>query len=110
MNSKIIKTNEVELNNWKIGGKNPLTIFAGPNVIEETGLCIEIANKMKSITKKYGYNYIFKSSYYKPNRTDYGPKAHKGGYMGPGFEKGLEVLKKIIPASKKSVLFGNTKY
>ena len=95
MENQSIKTNIVNLSNFQIGGKNNLTIFAGPNVLEEYEVCVDIAQTMKEICLKYNFNYVFKSSYFKPNRTDYGPKAHKGGYMGPGFKDGLKSLEKI---------------
>ena len=53
--------------------------------------------KMKNLCKKYGFQYVFKSSYYKPNRTD------KGGYLGPGIEEGYNKLLEVKNITKVKI-------
>ena len=89
------KTRVINVGKYKMGGKHPIVLFAGPNVLEPLDVCLEIARHMKKVAENFGFPYVFKSSYFKPNRTDYGPTAHKGGYQGPGLEEGLKVLSKI---------------
>ena len=89
------RTRVINVGNYKMGGNLPIVVFAGPNVIEPLDICLEIAEKMKKITGELGFSYVFKSSYFKPNRTDYGKSAHKGGFRGPGLQKGLDILSKV---------------
>ena len=46
-----------------------LIIIAGPCVVENMEMCMEVARKVHSLCKKYGFKYIFKSSFKKANRT-----------------------------------------
>jgi 2-dehydro-3-deoxyphosphooctonate aldolase (KDO 8-P synthase) len=76
--------------NWT-GGIHPdvtlssqtLTVMAGPCMFESRELGFEVAARMKDLCTELGFNYIFKSSYDKANRTS-GNTAR-----GPGLEKGL---------------------
>ena len=70
----------------KIGPGQPLTLLAGPCVIEEMEICEEICSIVKAICDKLGINYVFKASFDKANRTSI------NSYRGPGIEKGLETL------------------
>lgn len=80
---------EIKIANFKIGGTNPLTLIAGPCIVEELSICEEIAEVSKRICDKYGINYIFKTSYDKANKTI------PNSYRGPGWKKGLEQLSEI---------------
>lgn len=80
---------EINLNDFKIGGTNPLTLIAGPCIIEDISICEEIAEVSKRICDKFGLNYIFKASYDKANKTI------PNSYRGPGWKKGLEQLAEI---------------
>ena len=85
-----IKTPEIKSGKLKIGGKNNITIISGPNVLEiDESINLKIAQTLKKICLKNNFQYVFKASYYKPNRTD------KGGYLGPGVEEGYRKLKYI---------------
>ena len=72
-----------------IGPGSPLTLFAGPCVIESPELCDDIAAAMKELCGKLGVSYVFKASFDKANRTSV------ESYRGPGLAKGLEVLAAI---------------
>ncbi len=80
---------KVRVGNFSIGGGEALVLCAGPCVVEETGTCAEIAAEAKRVCSEHGVNYIFKASYDKANKTI------PGSYRGPGWKKGLEVLKEV---------------
>lgn len=65
------------------------TLYAGPCVIESEEQVLEIADRIKEITKKLGINYVFKASFDKANRTSI------NSFRGPGLEEGLKILKKV---------------
>ena len=91
-------TKEVSVGNVKIGGKNPLTLIAGPCAIEGYDMCLRIGQEVKSICKKLGVQYIFKASYDKANRMS-GTTPR-----GPGIEDGLIILGEIKSALGVPVL------
>ncbi|MCL2065268.1 MAG: 3-deoxy-8-phosphooctulonate synthase [Candidatus Cloacimonetes bacterium] len=64
-------------------------LIAGPCVIEEEILMMNIAEKLKKITSERNIPLIFKSSFVKANRTSV------QSYTGPGMAKGLRILQKI---------------
>lgn len=64
-------------------------IISGPCVIENEYTCMKIAEKVKELTAKYGFDYIFKASFDKANRTSV------DSYRGPGLQEGLEILAKV---------------
>lgn len=69
--------------------KNPFLIIAGPCVLEDLDTALYIAEYLKKLTEKFGFDYIFKASFDKANRTSL------YSYRGPGLEKGLEMLSTI---------------
>jgi len=91
-------TSPVQVNNAiKVGESTPLLI-AGPCVIESLELCREVASTMKSISQKLGYNYIFKASFDKANRTA------GGSFRGDGIADGLKILQQIKDEFNVAVL------
>ncbi len=49
---------------WKsILRESQLTLIAGPCVIENERLCLQVAASMKKICARLGVNYIFKASF-----------------------------------------------
>jgi 2-dehydro-3-deoxyphosphooctonate aldolase (KDO 8-P synthase) len=82
------ETARVKVGSLEVGGET-FTVIGGPCVIEDVGVCLEVAGEMKCITADLGFNYIFKSSFQKDNRSS------AASYMGPGLEKGLEILGRI---------------
>lgn len=82
-------TNQIQINDIKIGAKNPPILIAGPCVIESERATLEHAAKLKEITKRLKLPFIFKSSYDKANRSSI------NSYRGPGLVKGLAILKKV---------------
>ena len=80
---KIVKVRDIEC------GAPQLFLICGPCVIEEDDLMMRTAEHIKKTAEKLKLPVIFKSSFMKDNRSsvDY--------YLGPGLEKGLELLAKI---------------
>ena len=72
-----------------IGPDQPLTLLAGPCVLEAEDTCFHIAETVKGICDELGIQYIFKASFDKANRTSV------TSFRGPGLEKGLEQLQGI---------------
>ena len=68
---------------------SPHVIIAGPCVIEDEPLVIDIAAALKDITTQLGFSFVFKSSYDKANRTSL------GSYRGPGLLSGLKILERV---------------
>ncbi|HDP98004.1 MAG TPA: 3-deoxy-8-phosphooctulonate synthase [bacterium] len=81
--------NQVAVGNIKIGYNQPLTIIAGPCVIESEKIIMEAAEKINAITRRLNMPLIFKSSYAKANRQSI------DSFTGPGLERGLEILDKV---------------
>lgn len=71
-----------------LNNKKPF-LMAGPCVIESRDNLFEIANRMKEITTKLGFDYIFKASFDKANRTSV------TSYRGPGLDEGLKMLSMV---------------
>lgn len=69
--------------------KSSFLIIAGPCVLEDLDTALYIAEYLKGLTEKFGFDYIFKASFDKANRTSL------FSYRGPGLEKGLQMLSTI---------------
>lgn len=82
--SKIVK-----VGNIRVGDNKNLVLIAGPCVIESEKLTLSVAEVIKKITDELNLPFIFKSSYYKGNRTAI------ENYRGPGLKKGLKILAKV---------------
>lgn len=67
----------------------PMTLIAGPCVIESEGLCLEIAQELKSQLRDLPVEFYFKASFDKANRTSI------DGFRGPGLKEGLRILDKV---------------
>ena len=72
-----------------VGSGKPLTLIAGPCVIESRDLVFEVAEAVNAICKKLGVQYIFKASFDKANRTS------ASTFRGPGVAAGLTVLQEV---------------
>jgi 2-dehydro-3-deoxyphosphooctonate aldolase (KDO 8-P synthase) len=80
---------EVRIGPVTLGGRRPLALIAGPCVIESEGACLEVAARLKELTRSLGIPLIFKSSYDKANRSSL------RSYRGPGLDRGLKVLDRV---------------
>ncbi|MEI9963261.1 MAG: 3-deoxy-8-phosphooctulonate synthase [Limisphaerales bacterium] len=75
---------------WKNLNSPPqLFLIAGPCVIENEKLCLQVAASLKKTCAALGIFYIFKASFDKANRTS------AKSFRGPGLENGLKVLAKV---------------
>jgi len=66
-----------------------MIIIAGPCKLESKEHALNIANTMKKICDDNGFDYVFKSSFDKANRT------RIKGKSGLGIEKSKEIFKKL---------------
>jgi 2-dehydro-3-deoxyphosphooctonate aldolase (KDO 8-P synthase) len=67
----------------------PMTLIAGPCVIEDEGLVLEIAQELKRQLSGLPVQLYFKASFDKANRTSI------DGFRGPGLKEGLRILAKV---------------
>lgn len=74
--------------NIVLGGKKPV-LFSGPCALENYDICIEIGTEVKAIAEENGFDYVFKASFDKANRTS------GDAFRGIGFHKSLQLLERI---------------
>ena len=84
MEQKIVKCGKLIISNSK-----PFTLIAGPCQLENEKHAIDVAEKLKEMTKKLGIGLIYKTSFDKANRTSL------KGKRGTGLEKSLPIFDKI---------------
>lgn len=85
-------TKEVSVQSVTIGGRNPLTLIAGPCVVENRDMIFFTAEKVKKICEQYSTPLIFKSSYKKANRTS------MKGFVTIGIDEALKILDDVKKA------------
>jgi 2-dehydro-3-deoxyphosphooctonate aldolase (KDO 8-P synthase) len=73
-------------------------MIAGPCVIEDERLTLEIAHTLKEYAAKLALPLIFKASYDKANRTSL------ASFRGPGLKAGLEILARVKEEVRLPVL------
>lgn len=69
----------------QVGGPK-LTVIAGPCLAESGALCEQVAGRMVEVCSSLGFQYIFKASYDKANRTS------NDSVRGAGMEAGLKII------------------
>ena len=75
---------------WKsLNTPGRLILIAGPCVIENESLCLQVASALKRICDRLGVFYVFKASFDKANRTS------AKSFRGPGLEQGLAALARV---------------
>ena len=79
----------MKLCNFEVGEKRPFFLIAGPCVIEDQALAIDVASHLKEATSELGIPFIFKSSFDKANRSSI------DSYRGKGIEEGLRILQTV---------------
>ena len=60
----------IKIKKFQISNKEPLTLIAGPCVIENSKHTYKIAEKIADICDSLEINFIFKSSFDKANRSN----------------------------------------
>lgn len=71
------------------GKADNFNLFAGPDIIEDEGMVIEVAQELKKLTTELGIPWILKCSYDKANRQS------AKNFRGPGVQSALKSLDKI---------------
>ncbi len=80
---------DIRVKDFIIGKGQPLTFICGPCVIEDEEHTLKTAKSLKEIFENSPFNFIFKASFDKANRSSI------DSFRGPGMEKGLAILKKV---------------
>ena len=73
----------------KIGGRGAFFLVAGPCVIESEEHTLRMAREIRKICRDLKMPFIFKASFDKANRSSI------SSYRGPGFAKGLDILRRV---------------
>ena len=61
----------MDLCGFDVSLDRPIFLIAGPCVVEDEGLMLEMAANLKALTTRVGIPYIFKASFDKANRTSH---------------------------------------
>ncbi len=80
---------KVKIGKFTVAEAQPMTIISGPCVIENEKMIMHTAETIKRLAEKFHFQFIFKSSYRKANRTSL------DGFTGLAFEEALGVLEKV---------------
>ncbi len=79
----------IEIGDVRVGQNCPPLLIAGPCVLEDLDIALEIALFMKEAAERNGFSYLFKASFDKANRTSV------ESFRGPGMYQGLEILAQV---------------
>ncbi len=79
----------MKLCGFEVGADRPFFLIAGPCVVEDEALVLDIAGRMRELTAELGIPYVFKASYDKANRSS------RTSFRGPGMEEGLRILGEV---------------
>lgn len=74
---------------FPVGPGAPLTIISGPCQAESYDLCVRVGEAVREKCRALGFNYVFKASFDKANRSS----IHTA--RGPGLEAGLSLLARV---------------
>jgi 2-dehydro-3-deoxyphosphooctonate aldolase (KDO 8-P synthase) len=80
------------------GPKSPLSLIAGPCVIESRAHCLGIARALAALSGRLGVALVFKASFDKANRSSL------DAYRGPGIDEGLDILAEVREATGLPIL------
>lgn len=81
--------NPAKIGPYLCGADQPLLVIAGPCVIENEALTLQIADRLANDTHSLSIQLVFKASFDKANRTSI------DAYRGPGLEEGLRILERV---------------
>jgi 2-dehydro-3-deoxyphosphooctonate aldolase (KDO 8-P synthase) len=79
----------MKLASFEVGPDRPFFLIAGPCVIESDALVIDVAGRLRDITRSLGIPFVFKASFDKANRSS------RASFRGPGIEAGLKALSRV---------------
>tara|TARA_B100001123_G_scaffold124494_1_gene144958 strand:- start:2059 stop:2886 length:828 start_codon:yes stop_codon:yes gene_type:complete len=77
----------INVKNISFSNSSPISIIAGLNVLEDEDMALNVAKKLKDVTKKLDMPFVFKASFDKANRSSV------NSYRGPGLETGVKIFK-----------------
>ena len=77
----------INIKNISFSNSSPISIIAGLNVLEDEDMALNVAKKLKDVTKKLDMPFVFKASFDKANRSSV------NSYRGPGLETGVKIFK-----------------
>lgn len=83
------KSIDVRVGNFTLSNGRPLAIIAGPCIVENEALTMQVARALKQISKQLKFPLVFKCSFDKANRSS------TESYRGPGMEEGLRILARV---------------
>jgi 2-dehydro-3-deoxyphosphooctonate aldolase (KDO 8-P synthase) len=98
MNNNQLTHHTIDLNDMKISNRLPLTLISGPCQLESLEHSMMIAEKLIEICADNDFNFVFKSSFDKANRTSHLSK------RGVGIEEGLKIFRKLKESLNVSIL------
>lgn len=75
----------------EVGGSR-FTLIAGPCLAESYDLCATVCERVQAVAARLGWNYVFKASFDKANRTS------AGSDRGAGISAGLDILARVAQA------------
>ena len=84
----------LSIGNIKVGTNQRPLLIAGPCVLEDFEIALDIGKYMKSVADELDFSYVFKASFDKANRTSI------SSFRGPGLKEGLEILLKVKKSLK----------
>ncbi len=88
---------EIDLGGRRFG-REEFFVIAGPCVIEDPELTLDIARELQAVAQRLDLPLIFKASFDKANRTSI------TSFRGPGLEEGLKVLAEVKRATGLPVI------
>jgi 2-dehydro-3-deoxyphosphooctonate aldolase (KDO 8-P synthase) len=80
---------KVKVGSFEIANDLPITVIAGPCVIESLDHSLFMVDNLVKITNKLGLNFVYKSSFDKANRSSV------SGHRGQGLDNSLKIFDKI---------------
>ena len=78
-----------EVKNLKFVDTSKWVLMAGPDIIEDEGMVLEVGQEIQKITDELGIDWILKCSFDKANRQS------SSSFRGPGWKQGLKQLEDI---------------
>jgi len=79
----------IRIAGFEVGNDRPLTVIAGPCVIEGEAFTLRLAEAIRTVADRCHLPLIFKASFDKANRTS------RDSFRGPGLKEGLRILARV---------------
>lgn len=77
------------IQNIRFGDTSKWVLMAGPDIIEDQSMVLEVGQEIQKITKELGIDWVLKCSFDKANRQS------SKSFRGPGWKQGLKQLEEI---------------